>query len=346
MSGDDTSADVAALRRQMEADRARDLERQRLLELVRAEQTRLATQTQQRIDMLMMKMQLEHERRERKAGEERMAMQRQLDKVAANARQKELVHQLMFRQERQERKASEERMQQQIRDLQRASSLPFQHPGVVPSIPSSSLDRLPLALPRPGAGADLAGSAESQALHAANAQHQLVLKQVAEKKAAVADMQRQLQADQERAERWRQEAAAKEATLARQKADMEHELQAQQEAFEAKARAQVGAEHKEGTHAYSQKGIQANKQATVQQQVEEQAPAAAVPGLAAPTPGATSSQSGETAPGVISRPARSSPSSRARLPEGMQQHFFICKCPLCPRQAAWALSSLALLHSP
>ena len=45
MSGDDTSADVAALRRQMEADRARDLERQRLLELVRAEQTRLARTT-------------------------------------------------------------------------------------------------------------------------------------------------------------------------------------------------------------------------------------------------------------------------------------------------------------
>ena len=59
---DSSSADVAALRRQIEADRARDLERQQLLELVRVEQTRLATRTQRQIDMLLMKIELEQER--------------------------------------------------------------------------------------------------------------------------------------------------------------------------------------------------------------------------------------------------------------------------------------------
>ena len=101
-------------------------------------------------------------------------------------------------------------MMQQIQHLQQTSSLPFQQPGAaVPTSIPASLDRLPFALPRPGAGSDFPDSAESQALHAANAQHQLVLKQMAEKKAAMADMQRQLQTDQEQAERWHQEAAAK-----------------------------------------------------------------------------------------------------------------------------------------
>ena len=104
---------------------------------------------------------------------------------------------------------------------------------------------------------------------------------------------------------------------------MKHQLQAQQEAFDIKARAQVDAEQEEVMHKYSQKQTQGKTPATVhtQQQVEEPAPARAAPG-------ATSSQSKQTAPGMTRSPARARPSSQAKLPEGMQQHFFICKCSL------------------
>eukprot|EP00935_MAST-01C_sp_MAST-1C-sp1_P002801 g2801.t1 len=263
------------------------------MELMKAEQSRI--QMQRQMDLLQTQRLVEQKFEQEKKEAAMQQQIRDLAKDLAVMKSQQQESQFQLRLERKERQALEGRiaaemqraaMQQQIRELtHRLNAASTQHTVPLDLRPAAHrTDGLPRSILPPRTD-EFGGTF----VNSVDQQRQQQRHQLAAKEAAIADMQRQLLADQQQAERWRREAAEKEVAIARQKADMELEL-------ELRAKLSKEAEHTEALlHA----------EATSRNAQEK--PAVKLP---APFP-------------EPSQPARGGSGVKVRLPIGARNHFFI-----------------------
>ena len=315
--GVDRSSNAAAAELSTLHGQIAELQEQRRADKILLQQMALKASLEKRIEQLraMESMKAEQVRKDAAVQHkiELMAVQRQIDNASLraemNANEARLKAEMGFKevqrqleQERQERRA----LQQQVQELQlvqRVAAMPQ------PSRHNFLLDQPQLLQPF---STVTSASRPLQAAEHSEGDQQLILQQ----RVTIADMQRQLQLEQQQAERWRQEAAEKEAAIARKEANMQHELEARQEAL-------VAAEMKAGQKPEPQR----------EQTGEPHKPAPAPPALApaSSAPASTTRAKAAPAPSAALAPASSAPlpkskpvsSTRAKaaLPEGMQHHF-------------------------